>query len=227
MTQGGKIRAAIFDAYGTLLDVHSATARHAERVGPEWQRFSQDWRAKQLEYTWVRSLAGLKHHRDFAAITEEALRVVAVRYGIHDAMLLRDLYAAYLALDAYAEVPEMLRALRACGVRCAILSNGEPRMLAEGIAAAGIAELLDAVLSVESVGVFKPDPRVYRLASEHFSLMPNDMGFVSSNAWDAFGAREAGFRVFWVNRAGQPDEYGLRGTVQELPDLAGLPALLA
>jgi 2-haloacid dehalogenase len=227
MTQGGRVRAAIFDAYGTLLDVHSATARHAERVGPEWQRFSQDWRVKQLEYTWVRSLAGPGHHRDFAAITEEALRVVAMRYGIQDGALLHDLYAAYLALDAYAEVPEMLLALRAGGVRCAILSNGEPQMLAEGIAAAGIADLLDAVLSVEAVGVFKPDPRVYRLASEHFRLAPNEMAFVSSNAWDAFGAREAGFRVFWINRAGQPDEYGLRGTVQELPDLAGLPALLA
>ena len=100
-------------------------------------------------------------------------------------------------------------------------------MLAEGIAAAGVADLLDSVLSVESVGVFKPDPRVYQLACAHFSLMPGEMAFVSSNAWDAFGAREAGFHVFWVNRAGQPDEYGLRGTVQELPDLAGLPALLA
>ena len=109
----------------------------------------------------------------------------------------------------------------------AILSNGEPAMLADAVDAAGIDRLLDAVLSVEAVGVYKPDPRVYRLATKRFGLPADEMAFVSSNPWDAFGARVFGFRVFWVNRSGQPDEYGLRGGVRELPDLSGLPDALA
>jgi 2-haloacid dehalogenase len=120
----------------------------------------------------------------------------------------------------------LLRALREMGIGTAILSNGEPRMLAEGVSAAGIDKLLDDVLSVESVGVFKPDPRVYELAVRRFAVPADEMAFLSSNPWDAFGAHAFGFRVFWVNRMGQPDEYGLGGTVTELRDLAALPALL-
>ncbi len=220
------VAAAIFDAYGTLLDVHSAMARHAARLGAGWQRLSQDWRAKQLEYTWVRSLAGPAHHVDFARLTDDALAFVAARHGVADPALLADLRTAYRALDAYPEVPGMLRALQTGGVARAILSNGEPAMLAAGVAAAGVADLLDDVLSVEAVGVFKPDPRVYRLASDRFGVPPAAMAFVSSNAWDAFGALHAGFAVFWVNRSGQPDEYGLRGRVTELADLSALPEYL-
>jgi len=188
---------------------------------------SQDWRAKQLEYTFVRSLAGPSHHRDFSRLTDEALAFVAARFGIADEALLADLRAAYRALDAYPEVKPVLAALRAAGRRTAILSNGAPAMLAEGIEAAGLTSLLDAVLSVEAVGVFKPDARVYRLATQRFGVAPEEIAFVSSNAWDAFGALEFGFRVVWVNRAGQPDEYGLRGRVQEVSDLTPLPGLLA
>jgi 2-haloacid dehalogenase len=219
--------AAVFDAYGTLLDVHSAMARHAARIGPEWQRISQDWRLKQLEYSWVRSLAGAPQHRNFSRLTDEALAFVAAQRGIADEALLADLRAAYRALDAYPEVKAMLAALRAAGRKTAILSNGAPKMLADGVAAAGLSDLLDAVLSVEAAGVFKPDPRVYRLATQKFGVAPDDIAFVSSNAWDAFGALEYGFRVVWVNRAGQPDEYALRGRVQEISDLAPLPGLLA
>ena len=102
------IRAAVFDAYGTLLDVHAAMGRYAERLGPDWARMSADWRAKQIEYTWVRSLAGPAHHRDFWTLTQEALAFVAQRYGVGDAALLADVLAAYRVLDAYAEVPAML-----------------------------------------------------------------------------------------------------------------------
>ncbi len=218
--------AVVFDAYGTLLDIHSAMQRHAARIGPDWARISQDWRAKQMEYTWVRSLAGPAHHVDFTRATDEALAVVAARHGLGDAALLDDLRAAYRRLDTYAEVPAMLAALRDAGVARAILSNGTPAMLAEGLAAAGLAALLDAVLSVEAVGVFKPDPRVYRLATTQFAAPAGRIAFVSSNAWDAFGALCFGFRVVWVNRGGQPDEYGLRGRVIELADLAALPARL-
>lgn len=218
-------RVAVFDAYGTLLDVHSAMARHAVRLGREWQRISQDWRTKQIEYTWVRSLAGPAQHRDFAQLTDEALDLVAARHGIADTALLADIRQAYRVLDAYPEVPAMLQRLRAKGVPRAILSNGAPAMLASAVAAAGITALLDAVLSVETVGVFKPDPRVYRLVCDRFGVSPAHVAFFSSNAWDAFGARVFGFRVFWVNRAGQPDEYGLRGNVTELTDLTIVPDL--
>jgi 2-haloacid dehalogenase len=222
-----RIRAVIFDAYGTLLDIHAAMARHADRLGPNWRQISADWRAKQTEYAWVRSLVGPAHHRDFWRLTQEALEVVSEIHGITDAALKADILAAYRQLDAYPEVPEMLRVLKARGLACAILSNGEPGMLHDAVAAAGIAPLLDAVLSVESVRVFKPDPRVYRLAARRFHLAPREMGFVSSNTWDAFGAYELGFRAIRINRGGRPDEYGLRGHVPELADLAALPDLLA
>lgn len=221
------IGACIFDAYGTLLDVHSAMARHAARIGPDWQALSLAWRQKQIEYSLVRSLSGPAQHRDFATLTGEALAFVAASRGIDDAALLADLARAYRSLAAHPEVPAMLAALRDRGIARAILSNGAPAMLAEGVAAAGIADLLDDVLSVEAVGVFKPDPRVYALAGQRFGLPASRMAFMSSNSWDAFGARNFGFRVVWINRHGQPDEYGLRGTVVELRDLSGLPGVLA
>ncbi len=218
-----QVRVAIFDAYGTLLDVHAAMAAHAARIGETWQSISADWRAKQIEYTWVRSLAGPAQHRDFWHLTEEALAWAAARHGITDAELLADVLRAYRELAAYPEVPAMLQRLKEQGIARAILSNGEPGMLADAVRSAGIDTLLDDVLSVESVGVFKPDPRVYRLATDRFGLRPGQMAFVSSNPWDAFGAGAFGFQVFWVNRAHQPGEYGLHATAIELPDLAALP----
>ena len=218
--------AAIFDAYGTLLDLDAAMARHAARLGPDWRSLSQEWRIKQTEYTWVRTLAGPAHHRDFARITDDALAFVAARHNIADAGLLADLRAAYRRLDAYPDARPMLAALREAGMARAILSNGTPEMLAQASAAAGIDTLLDDILSVETVGVFKPDPRVYRLATERFDTTPARLVFVSSNPWDAFGALQFGFRVVWINRGGLPDQYGLRGHVTELADLAALPAQL-
>lgn len=216
------VRAVVFDAYGTLLDVHAAMGRYADRLGAEWQRMSADWRAKQIEYTWVRSLAGPAQHRDFWTLTQEALAFVAQRYGVTDAGLLADVLAAYRRLDAYPEVPAMLASLRDRGIARAILSNGEPGMLRDAVSSAGIADLLDDVLSVESVGVFKPDPRVYRLAVDRFGVPADAIGFYSSNSWDAFGALTFGFRVFWVNRTRQPDEYGLRGRVTEVTGLSAV-----
>ena len=156
------ITAIIFDAYGTLLDVHAAMARHAARIGPNWPAISADWRAKQLEYTWVRSLAGPEHHRDFWRLTEEALAWAAARHGLTDASLLIDVLLAYRQLDAYPEVPDVLSRLGGMGIQRAILSNGEPGMLGDAVRAARIDIGLDAVLSIETVGVFKPDPRVYQ-----------------------------------------------------------------
>ncbi len=214
---------AIFDAYGTLLDVNAAMRAHAAQLGPDWQRISQEWRAKHIEYTWVRSLAGPAQHRDFWLLAQDSLAVIAARHGIADAGLLADVLRSYRRLDAFPEVPDMLRSLKGKGIARAILSNGEPAMLAEAAEAAGIADLLDDILSVEAVGVYKPDPRVYRLATERFSVPASEIAFFSSNPWDAFGARSFGFHVFWVNRMGQPDEYGLRSSVTELKDLHAPP----
>jgi 2-haloacid dehalogenase len=147
------------------------------------------------------------------------LAVVAARHGIGDEALLNDILQAYRRLQAYPEVAGALRALKARGLQTAILSNGEADMLAEAVGAAGLTDLLDAVLSVDDIGVYKPDRKVYSLVTGHFSIQPAEAAFFSSNPWDAFGAREFGFRVFWVNRSAAPDEYGLRGSVPELRDL--------
>ena len=219
------LQAVVFDAYGTLLDVHGAMARHTAALPPDWERISADWRAKQLEYTWVRSLTGPGRHRDFWHVTRDALDYVAAKHRFGDPALLDQLMAEYRRLPAYDDAEPALHALRAAGVRTAILSNGEPSMLAEAVAAARLKPLLDAVLSVEDVGAYKPDPRVYALPAHALGLEPAQMGFVSSNAWDAQAAGAAGYRVFWCNRAGAPGEYGLQDSAVVLSGLAGLQAL--
>ena len=225
---GGMTAAAVvFDAYGTLLDVHGAMRGLADRLGNSWPAISAEWRAKQLEYTWVRSLAGPAQHRDFLALTRAALDHVAAKHGIDDAALKSALIDAYHVLPAYPEVVDVLARLREAGVGTAVLSNGAPAMLRDAVAAAGIADLLDAILSVEAVGVFKPGRRVYLLATERFAVPADAIAFVSSNAWDAFGALAFGFRVIWVNRSRQPDEYDLRGRVDEISDLTSVPDLVA
>jgi 2-haloacid dehalogenase len=221
-----QIQAVIFDAYGTLLNVHAAMARHAAKLGADWPRISADWRQKQLEYSWVRSLAGPEHHRDFWRLTEDALAWTAARHGITDEAMLADVLMAYRRLDAYPEAPSVLRRLRDRGLLTAILSNGEPGMLAEATRSSGLEELLDHILSVETAGIFKPSPAVYRLATEQLGLDAEAMAFVSSNPWDAFGARASRFQVFWINRAGLPSEYGLHEVATELADLDALPGAL-
>lgn len=209
----------VFDAYGTLFDVHSAASRHAAEVGPAWQQLSELWRTKQLEYNWVESLIG--RHPDFWTLTERALDYAMAATGVGGTALRDALLSSYRTLDAYPEVPEVLRALRARGARTAILSNGTPRMLADAVAASGIGDLLDAVLSVEEVGIFKPDRRVYQLVERHFGTRPGEVSFQSSNAWDAAGAGHFGFRVVWINRAGRPREYA-GDPVVEVRDLSAL-----
>ncbi len=221
------ISAVVFDAYGTLLDVHAAMARHADRLPPDWERISAEWRSKQLEYTWVRSLTGPAHHRDFWTLTQEALAFVAARHGITDPAVLALLLDAYRQLPAYADAAPALQALRAQGLQTAILSNGDPGMLGAAVDGAGLTSLLDAMLSVEDVGVFKPDPRVYPLMTQRFGVSPQQIAFVSSNAWDAQAAAAFGARVFWCNRIGQPDEYGLSAAATVISGLISLPSLLA
>lgn len=218
------IKACVFDAYGTLFDVHSAVARERARIGDHADALSQLWRTKQLEYTWLRALMG--RHLDFWQVTGDALDYALARLELDPAGIREPLMQAYLALDAYPEVPEMLARLRQGGLKTAILSNGEPRMLAAGAKSAGIDHLLDAVLSVETVGIFKPHPSVYQLALDQLRVAADEIAFQSSNAWDVNGAATFGLRPVWINRFGAPAERLPGGAEHELENLSGLPDLL-
>lgn len=218
------ISACVFDAYGTLFDVHSAVGRHRPRLGPQADEVSALWRNRQLEYTWLRSL--MARHADFWQITGEALDFALAAHGIDDAQLRADLMAAYLELDCYPEVPAVLEQLKARGLPTAILSNGTPKMLAAAVANSGLENRIDAVLSVETVKVYKPDPRVYQLAVESLRLPAEAIVFLSANAWDAAGAAAFGLRVAWVNRFQQQPERLPGRPDAQIASLAGLPDLL-
>ncbi len=220
------IQACVFDAYGTLFDVHSAVGRHQQRLGAHADAVSALWRTKQLEYTWLRSLLG--HHVDFWQVTGDALDYALDAHDVDDAALRNDLMQAYLNLNTYPEVTTVLQRLKQHGMRTAILSNGSPMMLDAAVTSAGIADLLDAVLSIEDVGIYKPDPRVYQLAVDRLGVPAAQISFQSSNAWDAVAAATFGMRVAWVNRFGQRRERltaqpdAELNTLDELPPLLGL-----
>lgn len=216
----------VFDAYGTLLDVHGAMRRHADRLPPDWARISAEWRTKQLEHSWVRTLTGPGQHRDFWEVTRDALEFVAARHRISDPQVLDALMESYRHLPAYPDAAPALEALRRAGLATAILSNGEPGMLDEAVRAARLHGLLDAVLSAEEVGAFKPLPSVYHLAVEALGGPANTIAYVSANAWDAQAAAVNGLRTIWCNRTGSPPEYGLDHSATMLDGLETLPALL-
>ncbi|HJK99268.1 MAG TPA: haloacid dehalogenase type II [Polyangiaceae bacterium LLY-WYZ-14_1] len=219
------VRACVFDAYGTLFDFHSAVARHREEIGPKADALSAVWRQKQLEYTWLRAL--MRRHAPFREVTAEALDYAIEAVGLPRGDEVQEtLMQAYLRLAAYPEVGEVMGRLRASRLKTAILSNGTPDMLGAAIESAGLAGTLDAVLSVEAVGVFKPDPRVYQLAVDELAVTPDRILFLSSNAWDVAGAAHFGFRVGWVNRSAAPAERLPGRATVETRDLAGLPDLL-
>lgn len=198
-------RAVIFDAYGTLFDVHSAVGRHMAQVGPDAARFSEIWRTKQLEYSWVLSLAG--RYEPFWTLTEQALDYAFDRCPSVNRALGPLLLEAYRTLDAYPEVQATLRALRGRGLRTGILSNGDPGMLSAAVASAGIGDDLDLVLSVDAAKVFKTSPRTYDLVLQALPVRVDEVVFVSSNRWDIAGAAAFGFIPVWVNRLSMPDEY--------------------
>lgn len=218
------IKACVFDAYGTLFDVHSAVGKHQARLGDTAQAVSVMWRTKQLEYTWLRSL--MDRYADFWQVTGEALDYALDANEISDAGLRDDLMSAYLSLDCYAEVPSVLEQLKSAGMKTAVLSNGSPRMLMSAVESAGLGQYLDAVLSVDSLGIFKPHPSVYQMAVEELAVNASAVSFQSSNAWDAAGASTFGFRVAWINRFGQAVERLPDGPHKELRSLEPLPALL-
>ncbi len=212
-----------FDAYGTLFDVHAAVRRHADAVGPDAARLSEIWRAKQLEYSWVRTLSG--RYRDFWTLTEEALDFAFAAVPSAHKNTRTDLLGAYRRLDCYPEVPEVIRALKQDNKQLAILSNGSPDMLAGAVSAAGLDGIFDAVLSVDEIKTYKSDPRVYEMVATQFRVYPDAVSFQSSNRWDIAGATVHGFRTVWVNRAGAPDEYTDLSPSAVLRSLEGLTQL--
>ncbi len=213
-------RAVVFDAYGTLFDVHSAVMRHAEAIGPAAPSFSAHWRMKQLEYTWVLSLMG--EYRPFWDLTGEALDHALAAFPAVDANLRAPLIQAYRGLSAYGEVAQVLAGLRKRGLRTAILSNGDASMLADAVGSAGLTAHLDAVISVDEARIFKTSPQTYALVEARLGVPVQDTVFVSSNRWDVAGASRFGFAAIWCNRTRQPGEYHAHPplvTVATLDDL--------
>ena len=214
------LSAYVFDAYGTLFDVHAAIGRHRAAAGPDADRFSEIWRTKQLEYSWTLTLAG--HYVDFSKLTERALDFAFARVPSVDRGLRGKLLEAYLTLDAFPDAHKTLTDLKARGARLAILSNGTPRMLAAAVEAASMRGLLDGVFSVDAVRRYKPRREVYALVTDSLGIKPAEAGFVSSNRWDVMGAVSFGFKAFWVNRTRAPNEYPDQAPEREIPGLATL-----
>ncbi|MFD1197672.1 haloacid dehalogenase type II [Brucella gallinifaecis] len=210
----------VFDAYGTLFDVHSAVRRHEDKAGPDGAAFSLLWRTKQLEYSWTLSLMG--EYRDFWKLTEEALDFAFARYPSVDPLLRSDLLEAYGHLDCYPEVPAALKSLKNKGARLAILSNGSPAMLEAAVKSCALDALLDDVISADSVKRYKTSPSVYELIAMQWRLYPSAISFQSSNRWDIAGAARFGMRAVWINRSSQPDEYKQYPPALILPSLKQL-----
>jgi 2-haloacid dehalogenase len=218
------IKACVFDAYGTLFDVHSAVGKFYERLGDVADQVSNIWRTKQLEYTWLRSL--MKKHADFWQVTKDGLDYALDVYNISDIDLRNDLVEAYLHLKCYPEVPDTLARLKDRGRQIAILSNGSPAMLEAVVKSNSLEDLVPTILSVEKVGVFKPAPVVYQIAVDSLGVAADKIVFMSANAWDAVGATAFGLRVAWINRFGQRPERLPFQPDTEIISLAELPDLL-
>jgi 2-haloacid dehalogenase len=218
------IEMCVFDAYGTLFDLHSAVARHRAAVGPKADALSEMWRSKQIQYTWLRNSMG--DYAPFWQVTGEALDHCLAAQGIADPSVREKLMSAYRTLDPYPEGAATLDRLRRAGVRCAILSNGNPGMLEPMVQASGLADRLEAVLSVDAVKVFKVDPRTYSMVEARCGVKPAKVCFLSSNCWDAHGAARFGFNVVWVNRASAPDDNLPGKLAAQVKDLSFLPSLL-
>ena len=218
------VTACVFDAYGTLFDFASAARSCADVLGDAVERVGTLWRDKQLQYTWLRAAQG--RHADFWQVTGDALDFTLETLGVRQPGLRERLMNLYLALEPFPEVPGVLATLRQAGLKTAILSNGTPAMLDAVVDRAGLGAMFDAVLSVEEVGVFKPDPRVYGLAVDRLGRRAAAIAFQSSNAWDAYAASAFGMQVVWCNRYGQRRERLPGAPDCEIATLADLPALV-
>ena len=218
------VSACVFDAYGTLFDFASAANRCRDLLGDNTDKLTALWRDKQLQYTWLRALQG--RHADFWQVTADALDFALETLAIDRSGTRERLMNLYLTLDVFPEVPDVLRQLKQAGLRTAILSNGSPKMLDAVVRAAGLEKLLDAVLSVEKVGVYKPHPKVYQLAVERLDIPVRAIAFQSSNAWDAYAAAAFGMQVVWCNRYGQRPERLPGSPDRIVMTLAELPPLV-
>jgi 2-haloacid dehalogenase len=218
------IKACVFDAYGTLFDFGAAARKCRDVLGDDIEKLTALWRDKQLQYTWLRVAQG--RHADFWQVTGDALDFSLETLGIDRPGLRERLMALYLTLDPFPEVPDVLRRLKAAGMRTAILSNGTPKMLDAIVKAAKLDALLNAVMSVEEVGVFKPHPKVYQLAVDRLAVSASAISFQSSNAWDAYAASAFGMKVVWCNRYRQRPERLPGDPDREVQSLAELPALM-
>ena len=218
------IKACVFDAYGTLFDVNAAAAHCADDLGDKWQPLAELWRAKQLQYTWLRALQ--KDYADFWQVTGDALDFSMASLDIDDTALRSRLMDLYMALDAYPEVATVLEQLQAKGIKTAILSNGSPDMLASAVENAGIADHLDAVMSVHDFKTFKTAPVVYEMPLKEFSISADEVSFQSSNAWDAHAGSAFGYKVCWINRFGQARERLPGDPDIELATLSPLPDIV-
>jgi len=223
------IKTCVFDAYGTLFDV-AAAAREAtaepdfKKFADVWPALAEHWRAKQLQYTWLRAVTG--DHTDFWTVTQNGLDWSMEKLGLSGETALRErLLQLYLELSAFYEVPAMLATLKAAGYETAILSNGSMTMLDAAVKSAGIENLLDDVLSVDDVGIFKPSARVYDMVGARFGRANDEVLFVSSNGWDAAAAASYGFVTAWVNRGGEPMDRLPASPTHILSDLTTIPNL--
>ena len=192
-----KIKAIIFDAYGTLFDVNSAAEKCKEKLGDKWEGFANYWRTTQLEYTWLRSL--MKRHKDFWQITEDSLDKSMNFYNIDNSMR-SELLNLYKVLSPFTEVRDSLKKLKQSNYKLAILSNGTPDLLNELVVSNQLKDIFDDIFSVEEVGIFKPDSKVYDLPINKYNIEKNEVLFLSANTWDVSGAGNYGYNTVWVNR---------------------------
>tara|TARA_Y100001970_G_scaffold294354_1_gene451364 strand:+ start:49141 stop:49833 length:693 start_codon:yes stop_codon:yes gene_type:complete len=219
-----KVTACVFDAYGTLFNFNAATKKFDYQLGGSAEELNSIWRAKQIEYTWLSTL--MKKYSNFWELTGCALDFAMDSVGIEDKELREGLMQAYLRLDAYPEITDVLRILKAGGIKVAILSNGEPIMLENAVKSANIGEFVDHIISVDEISLYKPHPSVYQLAVDQLNIPVEQICFQSSNSWDALGAKSFGFKVVWCNRFGLVKERLGKGFDYETDDLTPLPKII-
>ena len=212
--------AYIFDAYGTLFDVHAAVRKYSDAIGKDAAQLSDIWRVKQLEYSWIHGR--IEAYKDFWLLTEQALDFAFDKVPSADRSTRQSLLDAYWKLDCYGEVPEVLAKLKTNGAKLAILSNGSSDMLEAAVKSAGLDDLLDAVISVDRISTFKPNSDVYKMCEDEFGLKAEEISYQSSNRWDVAAAVNFGFRTIWINRTKQPDEYREFSPAFVVDDLNGI-----
>ena len=191
------VKAIIFDAYGTLFDVNSAAEKCKDKIGDKWEGFANYWRTTQLEYTWLRSL--MKRHKNFWQITEDSLDKSMNAFNINKSMR-SELLNLYKTLNTFPEVKDVLKKLKEKNYKLAILSNGTPSLLNELVKSNNIENIFDDIFSIEDVGVYKPDSRVYDIPTKKYQLQKNEVAFLSANTWDVSGGGNYGYNAIWVNR---------------------------